>query len=150
MNETWNKTVIQALVKNIKDELDDRDIKSHYEGQHRTTASNSEVVEIRIIQAGWSQIDATTWRTRMAVNLLCTVPSGENIKAPTNLYRIEELLGICQYILSLSVSIEGLGCLTAGGVIGEDMTQFRPRQITTPANVIQGSVTGYYSLEIKE
>lgn len=147
MQAEWNKDLISAIVSRIKTEITSRSIKFHYEGAYRITGG-TEGMELRIIQSGWTQVDAQTWRTRLAINILCQVPSGENTANPANVYRIEELIGIAQEILSQGFNIEGLGCLTPDiGRGGSNLEQFRPRQIKPATNVVQASTTGYFKLE---
>ena len=148
MDEAWNKIIIAGIVKNFKDAFKTRGIKFHFETALRSTNEEDEKVELRIVQAGWKQIDSTHWVTNLAVNLLCTTPSGENSTSPVNLYRIEEIIGICQYELTRSFYIEGMGCLRPTDMAdGMTLDQFRPRQISTAKNILQASTTGYYTLE---
>lgn len=148
MDDTWNKQIIAGVVKHFKNVFKIHGIQFHFETALRSTNEADEKVELRILQAGWRQIDATHWETQLAINLLCTTVSGENAKSPVNLYRIEEIIGICQYELTKSFSIEGFGCVRpADNSSGMTLDQFRPRQIDAKKNIIQASTTGYYTLE---
>ena len=148
INKDWNRQIVSGIVTHFYNGLNDNGIKAFYEGQDRDTNTVKEWAEIRLTEIYWEQIDARTWVAELAVNILCSAPSGEDATDTAHdVYRIEDMLGICQSLFTV-IRVDGLPCLVPGASTGRDIEQFRPRQVDTATNLVQASVTGYYRLSI--
>lgn len=145
MYSEMSRAIISGIITHFHAGLKAAGIRPFVETQNRET--NSEWVEIRITDLTWTQYNQNRY-CRLAVNLLCNTPSGEDAtNSDFDLYRIEDMLGICQDLF-VAIPIDGLPCLNPVTVAGQDMQQYRPRQVGPATNLIQASVTGFYELEV--
>ena len=83
----------------------------------------------------------------MAVNILCSTPSGLDVEEGSDLYAIEDIVGMAESLFT-AIYVEGLGCLALDDSM--ELQDTRPRQLDTATDLKQDSVTGFYLLRIEK
>ncbi len=144
MKPEWTKTIVSGIITHFYEVLNATGIKTFVEGMARDTGAVSEWFEIRVTELYWKQIDATGWQCRFAVNVWINTQSGQDLVNGTDIYRVEELLGIAEQTF-IGFHIEGFGCASQV----DELRQFRPRQIAPDSNRKEASVTGQFLLRFE-
>lgn len=156
-NNSWNKWIFASFAKHMKAALDDVSLENFIEGQSTRDLTAEEYVEIRIDGPYYRPHTKNDYDLQFEVNLLVQTV----IEPDRNLYRHQEILGVCAQAMATRVPLYKLGPDEADdqtkiGCATLD-TQKSPRdlikvsnfgQIEASVKLQQATVEGKYKVEL--
>lgn len=143
MNSNWTKWIVSSLTKCVNDGRGSLNL--HIEGGERP---NLDLLELRFIGPTREELSYKLYQIDITIDLLI-----QSVISPTNIYKLEDNLGVAVSILKGSLPIYQYG---DGDALWECLTQESPikiqrfGQLNPNVKTLLATVSAAYSMRVEE